>query len=263
MKMKAIAITFMTLLQVFAAPAHAGVTKEEFDSAIKRIHTIYSPKVATVLNAKLVIDGKWEDASVNAYTQKLGDRFILNVLGGIAKHPKTTPDALMLIVCDELGHVLGGDPKSVLMSTNSSWASLMGQSDYFATAKCLKKVFESDNNIEIIKALDVPVVVAEKCNDSFKNANSRALCIRSSMAGKDVADLLNSLTSNENVIKFGTPSQVIVSKTLTNHPPVQCRLDTFFAGAVCDSNLNDDHDLNFGFCENGSAGARPLCWYKP
>lgn len=263
MKMKAISITLMTLLQIFVAPAHAGVTKEEFDSAIKRVHSTYAPKVATLLNAKLVIDGKWEDESVNAYTQKLGDRFILSIFGGIARHPKTTPDALMLVVCDELGHVLGGDPKSVLFSTNKSWASLIGQSDYFATAKCLKKVFDVDNNIEIIKSLDVPVVVAEKCNDSFKTANSRAICIRSSMAGKDLADLLSSLTPNGNVIKFGTPSQVIVSKTLTSHPPVQCRLDTYFAGAVCDSNLDDDHDLNFGYCENGSIGARPLCWYKP
>ena len=50
--------------------------------------------------------------------------------------------------------------------------------------------------------------------------------------------------------KFDTPDQTVVSAT-NHHPAPQCRLDTYFAGAVCDKSYGDvvsNDDPNQGVC---------------
>ena len=60
-----------------------------------------------------------------------------------------------------------------------------------------------------------------------------------------------------------------MSKTDHNHPASQCRLDTYFAGALCNADHYqdvDDSDAEIGTCvrsEEMVLGVRPLCWYKP
>lgn len=259
MKLRNATIIFFALSQMVTASAFAAVTKDEFDSVINHAQTLFAPKVASALNAKLIIDGKWEDSTVNSFSQKFGDRYILNILGGIARHKLMTKDGLALVVCNELGHALGGKPKGAL----ANWSSLAGQADYYTTAKCLKKVFENDDNRAIIQDLDIPVIVQKECTNSFKdNYNDFAICVRSTFAGIGTAELLNSISVNPPV-SIDTPSTEVAETTNTSHPSYQCRLDTFFAGAVCKSNLNDDHDLDSGYCATGTAGGRPLCWFNP
>jgi len=70
-------------------------------------------------------------------------------------------------------------------------------------------------------------------------------------------------------ISFSTPDQAEVTKTFNGHPEAQCRLDTYFAGAIC--NMPHDEDFSSsdpikGACaeERGDKiGVRPHCWYKP
>jgi hypothetical protein len=80
--------------------------------------------------------------------------------------------------------------------------------------------------------------------------------------------LLGDLGGNSNV-KFTTPDKSKVAKTNDNHPQAQCRLDTYFAGSLCDKSIADDvdsKDATKGVClkKDGYAeGVRPFCWYKP
>ena len=258
--MKMIAFTIISLLQMAQGEAQASVTKAEFDSVIVQVSTMFTPKFASATNLKLVIDGRWEDPSVNAYSTKLGEKYLLVVSGGIARHPLMNTDGLALVVCHEMGHGLGG--KGDATSTRG-WATSEGQSDYYGTAKCLKKVFESDDNTAIIKDLDIPIVVRNKCSEAYTGRpKDFSLCVRSALTGIRLGELLNSLDAKASPISVNTPSKTEVTVTSKSHLPSQCRLDTFFAGALCDSNLEDDHDLDFGYCDSGSIGSRPACWFK-
>jgi hypothetical protein len=255
MKLKKLAVLgLMAIMSV--SNSYAGVTKEEFDDVISSMRTLFAEKVVTAAQARLIIDGKWEDATVNSHTQKIGDKFIVNVLGGLARYKGINKDGLKTVVCVEIGHILGGAPKY-----SNGWASTAGQSDYYSTAKCLKKVFEKDNNIEIVKTLDIPNTVTVKCSEAYDSAEARALCIRSAVSGINVANFLADL--NNITVSIDTPVTTAANSTNANHPVPQCRLDTYFAGALCDANLSDDHDLNFGYCEAGTVGGRPACWFKP
>ena len=87
------------------------------------------------------------------------------------------------MLCHELGHHLGGTPTK----DSASWASTEGQADYFATLKCLRKVFRKDDNVTYVTQLNVPPLVSEKCAASFKTDWEIALCKRTTVAGLSVS----------------------------------------------------------------------------
>lgn len=242
-----------------------NMTEELFNEIIDHADKIYSPIVRSN-GGRLRWSRNWSDGTVNASAQRtLFGTWRVNMYGGLARHQLVTPDAFALVVCHELGHHLAGAPTN---SFPNSWASVEGQSDYYGTLKCFRRLYESDNNQEIIAKMDVPKTVSEKCADSFSLENDIALCVRGSMAGLSLARLLGSLRGNSNV-DFDTPDTNIVDSTDSRHPAGQCRLDTYFQGAICSVGLDEDvsnSDLLAGTCnrvQNDKNGVRPLCWFKP
>jgi hypothetical protein len=169
---------------------------------------------------------------------------------------------------------MGGFPKYPGMF-GGSWASNEGQSDYFATMKCFRRVIENDDNISIVSKMDVPVEVSRGCQLGFRSAKEIAICKRSAMTGRVLAVLLYHLGRGSNTSSpvvtpdFDTPATTQVTATNDKHPQAQCRLDTYFAGAICgvskDIEFSDREGVK-GACnqEKGDAfGFRPRCWYKP
>jgi hypothetical protein len=75
--------------------------------------------------------------------------------------------------------------------------------------------------------------------------------------------------NNRNLPRFETPDSAVVSATDESHPDYQCRLDTYFQGAICEIDMNTEigqSDPNVGTCnrrDNFTQGLRPLCWYRP
>lgn len=254
-------------MKIYAGDKAANnMTEELFLSTVKRVSDVYESVVASK-GAKLKMNNRWEDATVNASAQQSGKTWQVNMYGGLARHELVTTDGFMMVVCHELGHHLGGAPrKSTWMGT--SWASNEGQSDYWAGLKCMRKVLENDDNISYVANMIVDQDVTEKCSTVYKSAQEVALCQRISMAGKSLAMVLGSLGGNSNV-NFTTPDTRTVAKTNDNHPQAQCRLDTYFQGTLCDKSISEDVDATSaipGTCvksEGFSFGVRPLCWYKP
>lgn len=242
-----------------------GIDEAEFNAVMDEIKAVYEP----IINANgdtMVLNRKWDDGTVNASAQRSGNKVILNMYGGLARHNLITRDGFAIVMCHELGHHLGGAPK--IGSWFSKWASNEGQSDYFATLKCFRKVYGQEDNIAFIQNTEVPAIVSAKCDQMWKSATESALCQRSVMAAKSTADLLASLGSSAEP-KFDTPDTKVVSKTDNAHPAAQCRLDTYFAGAACDVDMNeplDNKDPNKGTCnrkDGDKEGLRSLCWFKP
>ena len=253
-----------------------GITEKEFKVVVSEFIRVNKP-LAKEKGYELVIQNKWDDSTVNASTYVSGKKWVINAYGGLARYEGMTSDAYTMVLCHELGHHLGGFP-------SIGWASNEGQSDYYATSKCFPRMSASKK-----KALNVPEVVTKQCSLLHKSQDEIDMCEKSSMVGFELASVLNNLarlftpmncTLNpvkpfscpQNFltdISFSTPDQAEVTKTFNGHPEAQCRLDTYFAGAIC--NMPHDEDFSSsdpikGACaeERGDKiGVRPHCWYKP
>lgn len=242
-----------------------GLTKEEYDRVISKISRIYRPIVHSY-GGHLQVNRKWSSDVVNAGTYREdGTRnWIVNMYGGMARHPLMTSDGFGLVLCHEIGHHIGGAPKKIY-ERKSIWASTEGQSDYFATLKCLRKVFAQDDNEKIVQKMDVPSSVKTECAEAFKTKWERALCERTSMAGLAVA-AVNAATREVPLPMFDSPDPAVVTETQNNHPEPQCRLDTYFQGSVCQvssyQTVSQVYDRP-ATCHQKTheAGHRPHCWY--
>lgn len=259
-----------------SAKVLGGITEAEFNSIITKVETVYAPIVRNA-GGNLKIERSWSDGTVNAYASQSGSTWMVKMFGGLARHNTITVDGMALVVCHEIGHHIGGAPKKGGSGGGgwwggtggiSSWASNEGQSDYFATLKCLRKVFVNDDNSAVVTTLNAPEKLVSSCNQATKgNKEDAALCIRTSMAGMSVSNLFAALGKLPDP-KFETPDTKTVSKTDDNHPRAQCRLDTYFQGSLCDVSMNEDvsnSDEVKGTCHPSlghTTGTRPLCWFK-
>ena len=123
-------------------------------------------------------------------------------------------------------------------------------------------LFRSVANMEV----DADATAA--CKEVYHSESDVALCQRVAMAGKSLGSLLGSLGGNSDV-NFNTPDTSVVTRTKDGHPAGQCRLDTYFQGALCDKSILEDVSKTSaipGTCvrvDGYTAGVRPLCWYKP
>jgi len=242
-----------------------GLSEAQFNQVIDRLETIFVP-LASNMGGKLKIARKWDDGTVNANATRLFSTWNVNMYGGLARHSTITEDGFALVLCHEIGHHMGGAPK--VKNFMTMWASNEGQSDYFATLKCLRRLYLNDDNQKIVKALNAPETLVSSCAKAWPNKDDQAICIRSGMAGASVAGLFAALR-NQPEAKFETPDTNVVAKTDDAHPAHQCRLDTYFQGALCEISFNEDvsqKDEVKGTCHRKighETGLRPTCWFKP
>lgn len=249
-----------------------GITEAEFNKVMDKMEFLFSPVVKKT-GKRLVIERRWKDPTVNAFAhQNVKGVDTIVMYGGMARHSEITMDSMALVACHELGHHLAGAPRKVQgKEGNYLWASNEGQADYWGAMKCLRHYFENEDNIAAVMNLNisVPADVVKKCEFVYKRADSIATCEREAMAGLSLGRLLNSIQEDGRSIDFTTPDRYVVVRTLDSHPNSQCRLDTYYQGALCDHDFSESismTDPNIGVCSlrNGDRiGNRPLCWFKP
>lgn len=249
------------------AKRFGGITEEQFNKVIDSVETVYAPIVSSE-GGTLKVVRNWADGTVNAYAQQSGKTWSVQMFGGLARHQTITEDGLALVVCHEIGHHIGGAPKKSSAWANP-WASNEGQADYWATLKCLRRVWLNDNNEEIIASMTIPAALEAACSKQNVWNSERALCIRNGMAGDSVARLFAALRNQTEPAKFETPDAKVVAKTDDNHPATQCRLDTYFQGSLCEVSFNENVENKSevtGTCHGTMGhkiGLRPTCWFKP
>jgi hypothetical protein len=130
---------------------------------------------------------------VNAEVIKDQGNIAISVWGGMLTHPKMTSNTLLLLLCHELGHFLGGPP----LKSRNGWSSTEGQADFYSTASCMKN-FEVDEDQFFQAALNLSGIYAEVTQQTAPRL--------------DQCD----------------PS--VVSRVNYGYPSLQCRLDTLMAG---------------------------------
>ena len=250
------------------AKSISSIDEVEFNAVIDKVVKVYEPIIAAE-GAKLDVARNWNDGTVNAYASRSGNTWNVHMFGGLARHEAITSDGFALVVCHEIGHHIGGAPKKTSWGGMVRWATNEGQADYWATLKCLRKAWRGEDHAAVLATLEVPETVVDSCAAQFTDSDERLICQRGAMAGLSTAKLFQALRNQSTAPDFTTPDANEVSKTNHNHPETQCRLDTYFQGAICSLSEMvdvDQEDASAGVCNRSAGdltGVRPLCWFKP
>jgi hypothetical protein len=251
----------------------ANITESQFNKIIDNVIKKFDDIVAQH-GADLTVERKWTDSTVNAYASQEGKKWIVSMFGGLARRPEITNDGFALVVCHELGHHLGG-----FVFKGERWASAEGQADYFATQVCARQIWKSDLNTNENSANTVDPVARAQCNKVWTKTADQNLCYRTAMASQSLATLL---AFGNGQPKFDKPDAKEVATTYLNHPAAQCRLDTYFNGALCDvafdlslipgknhpdgqaSVAAEKLAAKYSCTGTGAQamGSRPRCWFK-
>lgn len=243
--------------------AASGISKVQFDGVLDKVNAEYASEIAS-LGARFKIERKWQDGTANAYAYQDGGTYFIAMYGGLARHPAMTVDGFVTVACHEVGHHLGGAPK--MTTDENPWASMEGQSDYYATLKCLRRIFRRDDNAKILAGMKLDPHAVSRCKAQRLGAQDETICIRGAMAGASLATVF-SLMGKEKTPRLSTPDPSTVLKTYEDHPRAQCRMDTYLQGALCRTPYSarlSDTDYRDGTCDDGgpySEGKRPRCWF--
>ncbi len=242
------------------------ITEFKANQMSKRFIESWGSIVEKEFKKKLIINIDWKNDRVNAHaTRDKKKNLIINLLGGMVRHPEMTEDSLLFILCHELGHHLGGAPKKFRGRSNKrGWSSIEGQADYFAASKCLPKIFANKKETKILEKIEN---YRELDFDSSPCKTDQ--CQRIILSGLAVGKVFASLREDWSSPSIIHPSPVEVVETSQKHPDPQCRLDTIIAGALCYTkqalNPFDNDDPKPGACirPDENISARPKCWYNP
>ncbi len=255
-----------------------AVTEQEFNDIIDEVAEVYSPIVA-LHGGKLNMIKDWKTATVNAYASQRGSTWDVKMFGGLARRKEVTKDGFALVVCHELGHHLAGFP----FYAGGDWAASEGQSDYYATQVCARRVWSRTPEENATYREIVPQIVKDECDKVWHSERSQNLCYRISFASMSLGSLL-AVLGWDDAPSFETPDDYEISQTNTAHPQAQCRLDTYFQGSLCNQGYDptviparnhSDGQESIGaeliaalYSCSGFEGhhprqTRPKCWFKP
>lgn len=194
-----------------------------------------------------------------AITHKLPRK--LYVSKNLLKIEGLKKEHLYNIFCHELGHILGGAPFIEEYPGDSRRISTEGQADYFATAKCMKRLMkESDYEYTYI-----PVYASENLID--RGCETRMCQLISYFSYETIA-----IFGSNHDFDFDRFDSNTVDYTHSYNNSTQCRLDTFIAGAICPVSeklnfTNESQEVNAchwrSFDTYFTLGSRPSCWFRP
>ena len=164
-----------------------GISRATFNAAIDELEDVYGP---IFYNARcpLIILRSWQDGTVNAQAWQQGGLCFVQMFGGLARYPEMGKRTFQLVLCHEIGHHIGGPPYY-----SGERLSVEGQSDYFATLDCMRRIG-----------------------------------VNPSIASLNMATILSQL-NNEVTPSRSTRATERVTRTIQSHPRAQCRLDTYDA----------------------------------
>lgn len=242
-----------------------GVSEADFNDVIDKVINEYGGEIKSKYGAELVFNRLWKKGTVNSDTYTDGNKWIVNSYGGLARYPGMTKDAYAVVACHELGHHLGGAP--LFSDDPDEWASVEGEADYFASLKCLRRIFEKEDSEALLANADRFVI--RKCRKNHPRSRlDQAVCARAAQASLVLILVFRDIDGGK-FISFATPDRRRVKHTYKDHPAAQCRLDTYFHGALCGANPYqelDQKDYHVNSCSDQireKDGVRPRCWFRP
>lgn len=197
---------------------------------------------------------------INAYATYTDDDYLLIVISrGLLDHKLATKNVLKLMVCHELGHFIGGEPKQMRgRSDRKSWSTAEGQADFYLTSICMKKIIKKSNSIK--KDLSN---VAQTLKTEINKICQNDLCKEVALASYKVAKIYADIKFWKRKLSFVKKDDRIAHQTIRKHLNPQCRLDALIAALLYQEvrDLSKSEDL-FLTCTN-EAYKQPSCWLSP
>ena len=163
-------------------------------------------------------------------------------------------DAVLLILCHEVGHVAGGAPyrrfnySDIPFSTESA-------ADFFATSVCMPAVLKNQDNSNFIKQFESNPNIRSVCKNE-ENDSGKALCARIALASLTLSQQqYNTYETPSEDKNPGPPPSLNATSNINRkvikpsfvedmHSKPQCRLDTYLAGLQCRSSDSLSYSLS-------------------
>lgn len=263
--------------QIVTEAENSEIDESAFNALIDTVMQIYKPR-AKLHGATLEVYKSWNDSTLNAYAGRDKNTWYVKFFGGFARHSQMTADAFQMVVCHEVGHHFAGFPLYVTLP----WAAAEGQADYFASQTCLPELWSEEKAKNASFRTIVSQSAAHECDAVWKTQERRDLCYRISHTSYMMTKFYASLY-NMKAPKFETPDKTQKTFTSQAHPKPQCRLDTYFQGALCpapfdftsipgrmngvgQSSEYVETIASRTSCMTSAGyvrGVRPRCWFKP
>ncbi len=245
-----VVLTFILLSFASAAPPtvvsfpvgvipNSGIQKAEVDTLIAVITELYFTDVEKK-GHHLAWDFNWEQPYIGAGSYPPNEFFRIMLWGGFVRAPQVSIESLALILCHELGHLLGGPPYLTLDASEGNLISAEGQADFFAAQSCLPRLIK-DQRVHFRPTSHAFAL-------QFCSADET--CEKILETAQDFAVILHSYFDRFNTqANIEQSSAEIASTTLImSYPSDQCRIDTYKAAALC--------QIRQAQC------VRPRCWFK-
>ncbi|MBV2168461.1 MAG: hypothetical protein KUL82_07120 [Bdellovibrio sp.] len=211
----------------------SALTRADYEQLIGKFVSFSFNQVYQKTGMPLIIPQEWESPYFAAFAQKKDHFMQISLWGGMARAPGVTKAALAAILCHELGHILGGEPRQTI--PGSDWASIEGQSDFYSASECLPRFLKE--NPEIVTAVDPQV-------EKLCGGNSD--CARTLQAGVEMIQVLQKYSYKENTpVNIFTPERATSALVRNTYPSDQCRMDSYVQGALC---------------QLGESCRAPVCW---
>lgn len=241
----------------------ASITEDNFKNAFDRVSLIYKDIAAS---AGYKLSFRYLSAKEGTVGARINEDLSGEIIGfGSEDYGQLDQDSLTLILCHELGHLIGGMPTMDPYGKSTT----EGQADYFASLKCLPKIIRSEylGREDSLKSI---ARFEHECSKTHSDVFSINVCTNVIQASFTASVFNNLVQGNQEPIELN--SRIINFANIENyfnlglrHPNSQCRLQTYVAGALCtdDPSLDVDiHSVLGSACKDGNPlSQRPACWY--
>lgn len=218
------------------APQQSGLTRQDYDEMRFYFMARFMSQVQKQMSGRpLIIPDEWESPYLAAYAHQHKDQIVfVNIWGGLVRAPGMTKAVMATVLCHELGHHLGGEPRQTI--PHSDWATSEGASDYFAAQSCLPEVIKDNPQwFHGQQSRWEPCKQSEVC-DSVANA------------GRAFIEFIQMhFYPAHSKVTMAQWAPAAEAPIVDNYPSDQCRLDTFKQAALCQAG-------------HGQYCSYPTCW---
>lgn len=209
----------------FYLPADAQnvseVSQDQYWRLLSQFQWMYAAEVLEKTGRLLVIENTWENPYFAGFAELSDGEASVTLWGGMARAPGATLGGLLAVLCHEVGHLIGGEPRQTI--PHSSWATSEGQADFFAAVHCLPRFLRKYPDV----VPNVEFEVIEICGGDLT-------CAKTVQAGLDLSRLTQKYSYRDFVpVNLKTPAPPSAELIRNSYPSDQCRLDTFVLGAQC------------------------------
>lgn len=203
------------------------VTESDFTQITQSFLTHFYIQTFNLSSFYIQPDFNWQSPFLMGGSQLDQDKklFLIHFHGGLARIPGNNKLSMAFVVCHELGHLLGGEPRQIQVP-GGEWASCEGQSDDWSTRVCLKKWLNED------PLLFANEVVAPDSIVRCKGQTDEKQCQQLMSAGFIFFKSTLEWMKDSNLPSLLLEDKNTVETTDLNYPNAQCRVDTVAHAAL-------------------------------